>query len=84
MQTITVNASRTYEVRIGSGLLAQTGALSAPLIKGRDAVIVSDSNVWPLYGRTVQASLEEAGFRVDHFVFPAGETSKTPRPSSRC
>lgn len=79
MQTITVNASRTYEVRIGSGLLAQTGALSAPLIKGRDAVIVSDSNVWPLYGRTVQASLEEAGFRVDYFVFPAGETSKTPQ-----
>lgn len=76
MKTITVNASRTYDVMIGSGLLARTGALAAPLIKGRDAIIVSDSNVWPLYGRTVQTSLEQAGFQVDHFVFPAGETSK--------
>ena len=72
MKSITVKASRTYEVKIGAGLLAQAGELSAPLIRGRDAVIVSDSNVWPLYGQTVQASLERAGFRVDHFVFPAG------------
>jgi 3-dehydroquinate synthase len=76
MRSILVNASRTYEVKIGSGLLAQTGALAAPLVKGRDAVIVSDSNVWPLYGKTVQDSLERSGFQVDHFVFPAGETSK--------
>jgi 3-dehydroquinate synthase len=66
-------------VKIGPGLLAQTGQLSAPLISGRDAVIVSDSNVWPLYGQTVADSLTKAGFRVDHFVFPAGETSKTPQ-----
>jgi len=79
MVSITVNASRTYDVKIGSGLLAQTGELSAPLIKGRDAVIVSDSNVWPLYGNTVQESLERAGFRVDYFVFPAGEASKNPQ-----
>ncbi|MEA4932065.1 MAG: 3-dehydroquinate synthase [Lawsonibacter sp.] len=77
MTSITVNASRTYEVRIGPDLLVQTGALSAPLLSGRQAVIVSDSNVWPLYGQTVQDSLERAEFRVDSFVFPAGETSKS-------
>ena len=75
METISVHASRDYEVRIGSGLLTRTGELSAPLIKGRHAMIVSDSNVWPLYGAMVQASLEDAGFQVDHFVFPAGERS---------
>lgn len=76
METISVHASRDYEVRIGSGLLTRTGELSAPLIKGRHAMIVSDSNVWPLYGSMVQASLEDAGFQVDHFIFPAGEQSK--------
>ena len=76
METISVHASRDYEVRIGSGLLTRTGELSAPLIKGRHAIIVSDSNVWPLYGSMVQASLEDAGFQVDHFIFPAGEQSK--------
>jgi len=79
MRSITVQASRTYEVKIGSGLLSRVGELSAPLIKGREAVVLSDSNVWPLYGATVESSLEQAGFRTDHFVFPAGETSKTPQ-----
>ena len=79
MKTLTVHASRTYDVVIGTGLLEQTGRLAVPLVKGRDAVIVSDSNVWPLYGKKVQTSLEQAGFQVDHFVFPAGETSKTPQ-----
>ncbi len=78
MESISVHASRTYEVKIGAGLLEQTGALSAPLIQGRWAAIVSDSNVWPLYGRIVRDSLEGAGFQVESFVFPAGERSKTP------
>lgn len=79
METITVNASRTYQVQVGAGPLARTGELSAPLIQGRDAVIVSDSNVWPRYGRTVAGSLAQAGFRVREFVFPAGEASKNPQ-----
>ena len=78
MKKITVSASGTYEVCIGAGLLEQVGALSAPLLKGRGAVILSDSHVWPLYGQRVQESLEDAGFTVKHFVFPAGERSKTP------
>ena len=77
MQTLTVNASRTYQVHIGAGLLSRAGELAAPLISGRAAVIVSDSNVWPLYGRTVSDSLVRAGFQVEHFVFRAGEQSKT-------
>lgn len=78
MKTISVQASTEYRVCIGSGLLGQAGAMSAPLVSGRHALIVSDSNVWPLYGQTVQNSLTRAGFRVEHFVFEAGERSKTP------
>ena len=76
MTNITVTASRTYQVQIGAGLLARVGELAAPLLQGRKAVIVSDDNVWPLYGKTVQSSLQGAGFETDSFVFPAGETSK--------
>lgn len=76
METIQVHASRSYEVKVGPGLLDQVGELSAPLVKGREAVIVSDSNVWPLYGQRAVDSLERAGFRVEWFVFPAGEPSK--------
>ena len=79
MQTITVKASRTYQVHIGTGLLDRAGELSAPLFSGRRAVIVSDSNVWPLYGARVLSSLERAGFQAEPFVFPAGEASKNPQ-----
>lgn len=76
MEEIIVSASITYKVLIERGLLARVGELSAPLIRGRHAAIISDSNVWPLYGPAVEESLRGAGFTVDSFVFPAGETSK--------
>jgi 3-dehydroquinate synthase len=40
------------------------------------AAIVSDSNVYPLYGQAVKSSLEAAGFEVVQFIFPAGEENK--------
>ena len=76
MTTIQINASRQYDVVIGNGLLHEVGARSAPLIAGRSAVIVSDSNVFPLYGETVTKSLTQSGFTVTSFVFPAGEEHK--------
>ena len=45
--------------------------------KVRRVCVVSDSNVFPLYGKACLSSLEEAGFVVSSFVFPAGEASKT-------
>lgn len=76
MKTITVSASKKYDVKIGSGLLSSLGREAAQVCKVGTAAIVSDSTVWPLYGETAKASLEEAGFRVVHYVFPAGEESK--------
>ena len=37
---------------------------------------MSDDSVWPLYGETVQKSLEDTGVSVCQFVFPHGEGSK--------
>ena len=76
MTTITVSASRTYDVIIGPGLLPQLGEYAQKLCKGRAAAIVSDSNVWPLWGQTAETALRNAGFQVVSFVFPAGENSK--------
>ena len=76
MTTIQVKASRSYEVKIGRGLLASLGREAADLVRGRTAAIVSDSNVAPLYLNQVKTSLEEAGFRACSFVFDAGESSK--------
>ncbi len=76
MKTVTVNASKTYDILIGSGLLPTLGAEAKKLEKAKNICIVSETNVWPLYGAIAQDSLEQAGFDVVSFVFPAGEASK--------
>ena len=76
MRTVTVNTSKTYEIKIGSGLLACIGQEAAALGKAAKICIVSDSNVFPLYGKQVTDSLERSGFSVNIFVFPAGEQMK--------
>lgn len=76
MRTVTVNASRKYNILIGSGLLQTLGQEAAEVCKTGKAAIISDSTVWPLYGKAAQNSLEKVGFEVVSFVFPAGEVSK--------
>lgn len=76
MRTVTVNASRKYQIHIGSGLLATLGDESKKLGKGKKCCIVSDSTVFPLYGNAAESSLRNAGFDVVSFIFPAGEESK--------
>ncbi len=76
MKTVTVNVSRTYDIKIGSGLLDSIGTEAAALKNVTNICIVSDSNVFPLYGQRVTDSLKKAGFAVGSFIFPAGESSK--------
>ena len=75
MTIVEVNASKQYRVEIGSGLLPGLGPKAAALGKAKKVCIVSDSNVWPLYG-AADASLHAAGLETCAFVFPAGEASK--------
>jgi len=75
-RTVSVNHN-SYDILLGQDLLSGCGQLIRQVSKANRAVIVSDSNVFPLYGEAVQKSLEEAGFSVCSFVFPAGEKSKT-------
>ena len=74
MRTVPVKASRNYEVRIGSGLIATLGE-NIPA-RAKKVCIVSETNVWPLHGDAAVKSIEAAGFDVTSFVFPAGEESK--------
>lgn len=76
MKTVTVTASKTYNIHIGNGILSTLGAEAKKLGKAETACIVSDSTVFPFYGQQAEKSLQEAGFHVASFVFPAGEESK--------
>ena len=76
MITVKVSTSRTYDIRIGSGLLQRLGQEAAQMKDAKTVCIVSETNVAPLYADTVRKSLEDAGFRTVTFIFPAGESSK--------
>lgn len=77
MKTIRVNASKEYDVVIGKGILDSIGEKCSELFgKGR-AVIVTDSNVAPLWLDKVKNNLNNAGIGTVEFVFPAGEESKS-------
>lgn len=77
MKTIHVTASKSYDVLIGTGLLNSLGQqLLSVLNKPCKIAIISDSNVWPHYGKIAETTLMNAGFSVVNFVFLAGESSK--------
>ena len=76
MNTVTVTASKTYQVHIGCGLIDRLGELCLAVQKPSKVCIVSDSNVWPIYGEAVQKSLQCSGYTAIHFTFQAGEEQK--------
>ena len=76
MKTICVTASKDYCVHIGEGLLSDLGNYTISIKKPCKAAIISDSNVWPIYGNEAVNSLTVAGFEVIHYTFTAGEESK--------
>ena len=76
MSIVSVNASKRYDIKIGSDLLKTIGAEASALGKACKVCIVSDDTVFPRYGAVVTKSLENSGFDVSSYVFPAGEESK--------
>lgn len=76
MKTVSVTASKSYKVVIGKGILPNIGQYAASVKKTCKAVMISDSNVFPIYGKIVADSLRTAGFKAMEYVFPAGESSK--------
>lgn len=77
MKTIVVNTTKCYEVLIGSELLDQCGKLTVAVKAPCKVVLVSDDNVYPIYGEQVKHSYQSAGFEVSTFVFPSGEKNKS-------
>lgn len=76
MKCIHICASKEYDVCIGRGLLNELGTHAKEVLRGRSVMVVSDSNVAPLYLQRALQSLHTAGFETCSFSFPAGEESK--------
>lgn len=75
MRKLRINVSGGYDVLIGSGLLLSLGEQIAKM-GAEKACIVSDDNVFPLYGDILVSSLADTGVKAEKYVILHGERSK--------
>lgn len=68
--------ARSYEVRIGEGLLSRAGAEIAPLLHRRQVAVVTDVTVAGLHLPSLLAAFVETGIAVTALTVPAGEGTK--------
>lgn len=76
MKKLTVNVNGGYDILIEKGLLKKTGELVKKVLNCKKTVLISETNVYPIYGDEVKSSLEAQGYEVFTYVFKAGESSK--------
>jgi 3-dehydroquinate synthase len=76
MIKVTVSASKKYDILIGRNLMQDLGSYVRQFAKCTKVAIISDSNIWPLYGKTITDSLSASNIPHCHYVFSAGEASK--------
>ncbi len=67
---------RSYDIHIGSGLLDQAGKLIFPLMRQKQAFIISDETVAALYHERLVAALTACGVRCIGKILPPGEKTK--------
>lgn len=77
---VNIPGENSYDVRIGAGVRARLGAHMRAMptfVHTERVLLISDTNVAPLYEADIKNSLIEEGFRVSDIVVPAGEDSKS-------
>lgn len=75
---------RSYEIKIGPGLLKELGGCCASIKLGSRCAIISDRNVAPKFAKAAQRSLQKAGFDSVLITVPAGETAKSLKMVEHC
>ena len=76
--------ARSYEVRIGAGLIARAGAEIAPLLRRKRVAVVTDETVAAAHLPALTAALEAEGIAVSALALPPGEGTKGWANLARC
>ena len=76
---VDVSDKSLSEIYIENGLLSKVGELTKTVLKGKKIALISDTNVYPLYGENIKNQLENEGYKVFTYIFKAGEASKNTR-----
>jgi len=76
--------ARSYEVRIGEGLIDGAGAEIAPLLRRRKVAVVTDESVAALHLDRLVSALSSEGIAVSTLALPPGEGTKGWPQFARC
>ena len=68
---------RSYDIVIGPGAIDEVASTITSTVQTSHLVVVSDSNVAPIYLEKIQQQLSGSFDRIDSMVVPAGEPSKS-------
>ena len=77
MKKCDVHAGKGYSIYIENNILQRAADYIRPVTAAKKICVISDTNVFPLYGDALVDCLTAAGFAVCQYVFTAGEASKT-------
>jgi len=75
--SVVVTASGAYPIFVGYGILDQLGAKLKDAGLSGAVSVISDDNVYKIYGTRVEKNLKDSGYDVDTYIVPAGEQSKS-------
>jgi 3-dehydroquinate synthase len=78
MKKLTVNVGKGYDILIQKGLLDDFAQYVKAVSSAKKVCLISDTNVYPIYGEKVKNQLCNAGYEVFEHIFEAGEASKKP------
>ncbi len=76
-RTVTIKVNKGYDVIIENGILPNCGKIVKETAGDCRIAVIADSNVANLYLKTVLSSLAEEKLQTEHYIFDAGEKSKT-------
>lgn len=70
-------AGRSYEVRVGHGLLEDAVVQARKFLRKKRVPVVADANAWAAHGDRLTHSLGSDGFEIALYQVPSGEASKS-------
>ena len=68
--------AHSYSIYIENNILKDTGSYIEKVYSGKKIMIISDDNVFPLYGDTIVKTLEDK-YEVHSLILPHGEPTKS-------
>jgi 3-dehydroquinate synthase len=75
--TVNYQGKPCYDLVFSASFAGLREELEKPAMGFLSVCVVSDDNVYPLYGAAIEAIFATLNVRCCHFVLPAGEASKT-------